>query len=150
MIADLIGAMNNLQKSSKVATNRSVLFPAPALISTSYWRTVLIGNSKTYVYHESTRATRSVSISLTYRSQRTKPQFLCVVPSERSCDLLMGQEGRASVERRGVAGRLQKYSWSLQYNFRNGERTIHLVHFVYHFVKSDYERKLPQEYTSFA
>jgi hypothetical protein len=35
MIADLVGAMNNLEQTHKHITYRSVLFPAPALKPTS-------------------------------------------------------------------------------------------------------------------
>ena len=111
MIADLLGIVNNFKQNDKVITYRSVLFPAPASRSTkssvqgTRWRC-----KKTYVYHESTKATPASSILLTHCSRRTTLQFRCVELPERTCDLLTGQGERASIERcrtRIAVGHLQ-------------------------------------------
>jgi hypothetical protein len=67
----------------------------------------LVDGSKTYVYHESTKATPSLSILLANRSPRTMLRFPYVVLSERNCDSLTGQGEIANVERRIAAGHLQ-------------------------------------------
>jgi hypothetical protein len=57
-------------------------------------------------------------------------QFLYVVLSERSFDSLTGQEERASVERRVVAGHLQDTVCLSNERWGNKQQTFHLVHFV--------------------
>ena len=68
--------MNNFEQTHEVFTYRSVLFPAPALGSTiviSLRKSSMV--RKTYVYHESTKRTPSLSILLSFYSRRTMPQF---------------------------------------------------------------------------
>ena len=107
MIADLVCTMNNLEHTHKVTTYKSVLFPAPAYRSTSYYSKTLVEDSKTYVYHGSTRATPSLSILSMHYTQRTTLRFHCVALSEQSCDSSTGQGERASVELPNETGHLQ-------------------------------------------
>ena len=67
----------------------------------------LLGVQKTYVYHESIRATRSLSIPLAHCSRRTILQSHYVELSEQSFDSSTGQGERASVELPIAAGHLQ-------------------------------------------
>ena len=67
----------------------------------------LLRVQKTYVFHESTRVTLSLSIPLAHCSQRTILQSHCDELSERRCDSSMGQGERASVEFPVAAGHLQ-------------------------------------------
>jgi hypothetical protein len=122
--------MNDLEQFNKVMTYRSVLFPAPAVRSTSYRCKALIGSSKTYIFHESTRVTPSPSILLTHCFRRTTLWFLYVVHSKRSSDSSTDQGETASIERPFAAGHLQN-AVGLG-NERGGQKqqTFHLVHFV--------------------
>ena len=99
-----------------------------------------MGVQNTYVSHESTTATPSLSILLMHYSRGTKPQSLCVEPSERSCDSLTGQGERASVERCIAAGHL-KYTVNPATKAGRKGQTFHLIHFVQHLVESDYKYK---------
>jgi hypothetical protein len=107
MIADLIGTMNKLEKTDKVVAYRRVLFPAPASRSKNISAKHSLEVQKTYVYHESTRVTPSLSILSMHCSRRTILQFHCVVRSKQSCDLSTGQGERASVELPIATGHLQ-------------------------------------------
>jgi len=50
MIVDLEDALNNFEKARKVATYRSVLFPAPALEPTSYYCKALVNDSEKHTF----------------------------------------------------------------------------------------------------
>src|SRR6266705_3501936 len=106
MIADLIGVMNDPEQSKKAMTYRSVLFPAPAVRSTSYVRHSSVVR-KTYVFHESTTGTPSLSILLTQCTRKTMPRFLYVGFSKRSFDSSTDQGETANVECPFAAGHLQ-------------------------------------------
>jgi len=86
MIADLVGTMNNLEQTHKHVTYRSVLFPAPAFKPTRYQCDALVMVRKTYVYHESTRATPSHSILLTYHFE--EPIGGSIMPSIQNEDVV--------------------------------------------------------------
>src|SRR5882757_3517347 len=124
MIADLVGALNNLEKIHEDITYKSVLFPAPAtnqqLISAMHPSAV----RKTYVYRGSTRVIPPHSIFLTLRSRRTMLQSHYVVILKRGRDLSTGQGERA------IAAHLTRYRQSRQQKVWEKEQTLHLFCFV--------------------
>src|SRR6266849_5865352 len=98
MIADLVGALNNLKKIHEDITYNSVLFPAPASNQQVISKMLLSVVLKTYVYRGSIRVTPSHSIFLTLRSRRTMLRFHCIVLPKRSCASPMGWGETTSAE----------------------------------------------------
>ena len=66
-------------------------------------------------------------------------QSHCIVLSEQSCDLSMGQGERASVERPVAAGHLHNTVGFENEKWGKQQQTFHFVYFVHHLMKSDYE-----------
>ena len=79
-----------------------------------------VGIRKTYVYHERTRVTPSLSILLMNHSRNTMLRSPFGALSERSYDPSTGQAGTAGVERRIVAGHLRDITVSA--TNRDGEK----------------------------
>ena len=127
-----MGSVNDLEQAHKIHHIQKRAFPRPGFnINKQLMQgTRSLGAQNTYVYHESTKMTLSLSILSIHCSQRTMRRFRRVVLSERSCDWLTGQGETASVERPAAADRLQKYSQSQRRKAGKIEQTFHLVHII--------------------
>ena len=84
----------------------------------------LVGGSKTYVCHESTRASPLLSTPLKHHSRRTTLQIHYVVLPKQRCGSSTGQGERASLEHPVVVGHLQD-NVSLGKEI-DGEKTTHV------------------------
>ena len=84
---------------------------------------------ETYVYHESTIATPSISIPSMPCFRRTMQPFHYVVISKRSRGSSTGPGGKASLGHPFAAGRLQDTIIVGDVRWEKEQQTFHLVHF---------------------
>jgi hypothetical protein len=139
MIAELIGNINDLEYGQRKTTYSNVLFPEPAIRSTSQQYNRRGAVRAADVCHVSTVTTLSISNLPICCSERTTFRFLYGDLSKRCGDSLKGQEERANVGHPFGIGHLQRWFQSRQMRIEKaGKQTFHLVHFVYDLLKRDY------------